>query len=208
MAQPGTRSASRATDAAIANDRVGLDGPFDPAWLTLRPFAARYAAVVAGWVNDEDDLFRLAPGTRSPLTAAKVVAWTSNGGCGWLLAADGRTRVSGYAELNSIDHDPGALWLGHLILDPDARGRGWGHRLVSSLVSQAFGPMAASAIVLVVFPDNEPAIRCYQRAGFRVRREESHRFRGRRRHRMLRMELVNPNPQTRPSVRLDPACGV
>ena len=56
--------------------------------------------------------------------------------------------------------------------------------------------MAASAIVLVVFPDNQPAIRCYERAGFSVQRKEVHRFRSRQRHRMLRMELVNPNPIT------------
>lgn len=174
-----------------------LDPTMKPTRLALGAFDRRYAPLVARWVQGEDALFRLAPGTPAPLTAAKVVGWTSTGDCPWLLWAAGEQEPCGYAELNTIKSNPGALWLGHLLLRSDVRGRGWGHRFVRGLVAQAFEQMAASAIALVVFPDNEPAIRCYEQVGFTVRRKEVHRFRSRQRHRMLRMELVNPNPITR-----------
>ena len=171
-----------------------LDPTMKPSWLSLGAFDKLYAPLVAGWVQGEEALFRLAPGTPSPLTAAKVVGWTSKGGCAWLLWGAGQQEPCGYAELNTMESSPSALWLGHLLLRADVRGQGWGHRFVGFLVDQAFQQMAASAIVLVVFPDNQPAIRCYERMGFGVKRKEVHRFRGRQRHRMLRMELVNPNP--------------
>ncbi len=165
--------------------------------LTLRSFDKLFGPLVAGWVQGEDALFCLAPGTAPPLTAAKVVGWTSDGDCPLLLWAAGQQEPCGYAELNTMESNPGALWLGHLLLRSEVRGQGWGHRFVRCLMEQAFEQMAASGIVLVVFPDNEPAIRCYKRVGFTVQREEVHRFRGPQRDRMLRMELLNPNPITR-----------
>ncbi|MCH7703240.1 MAG: GNAT family N-acetyltransferase [Planctomycetes bacterium] len=173
-----------------------LDPTMKPSPLSLGAFDKLYAPLVAGWVQGAEALFRLAPGTPPPLTAAKVVGWTSTGGCPWLLWAVGQQEPCGYAELNPMESNPEALWMGHLLLRSDVRGQGWGHRFVRCLVDQAFDQMAASAIVLVVFPDNQPAIRCYERAGFSVQRKEVHRFRSRQRHRMLRMELVNPNPIT------------
>ena len=197
-----TESDCLMNNAMSADGLPVLDTTKKPGRLSLCAFDKLYAPLVAGWVQGEEALFSLAPGTLAPLTAAKVVGWTSKGGCPWLLWVDGEQEPVGYAELNPMESNPSALWLGHLLLRSDARGQGWGHRFVRCLVDQAFEQMAASAIVLVVFPDNEPAIRCYERVGFSAVRREVHRFRGRHRHRMLRMELVNPNPTT--GMRLNP----
>lgn len=159
--------------------------------VALRPFDKLYAPMVARWVDGEAELFQLAPGTQPPLTAAKVVGWTSTGACPLLLWAENDQDPCGYAELNGVSGNPDTLWLGHLLLRPDLRGQGWGGRFVELLVAQAFERMGATSLVLVVFPENEPAIRCYLGHGFVVRREEFHRFAGRKRHRMLRMELAH-----------------
>ena len=82
------------------------------------------------------------------------------------------------------------MWIGHCILDPAVRGRGFGERFVHALLSRAFGALGVQAVVLVVFPDNVAAIRCYRKNGMIITgREEKHFKTTRRRHEFLRMAI-------------------
>ena len=110
----------------MSPDASSIMGPTSkPSRLSLRPFDKLFGPLVAGWVQGEDALFRLAPGTAPPLTAAKVGGWTSDGDCPLLLWAAGQQEPCGYAELNTMESNPGVLWLGHLLLRPELRGQGW-----------------------------------------------------------------------------------
>ena len=52
------------------------------------------------------------------------------------------------------------------IFDPAYRGAGVGTFAVRTLCDTAFGELGLSRVELGVYPDNAPAIRCYERCGF------------------------------------------
>jgi len=156
----------------------------------LQPFDLRHAALIAGWVETDEELRWVAPSSRPPLTAEKVAAWPRPGGRAFSLVPHGAEDPVGYGELNPMRYTPDTLWLGHLIVAPDQRCRGTGQLLVRGLLSEAFGRFSAERALLVVFPDNEVAIRCYRRVGFRIVGEECHRFGNTGpRHRLYRLEI-------------------
>ncbi len=133
--------------------------------LTLTPFSADHARVIAAWVASPAELFHLAPQTSPPLTPAKVLAWREAGGCPLLLAGlDGQPLA--YAELNPMPRDPDQNWLGHVVVAPAVRGRGLGTAFLRLLLNEAFLHRAMRRVSLVVFPDNRAAIRCYEKVGF------------------------------------------
>jgi ribosomal protein S18 acetylase RimI-like enzyme len=202
VAMPGTWTVlSRGKTMTAATSQL--------AGFTLKPFKARWAATVAGWVTDVTELRLLAPGTPWPLNAGKVTGWLKPGGRAMMLVS-GSVESSntaaysavgeavsepfgtpiGYGELNPMSGHSEQLWLGHVILRPDWRGRGWGELLVRSLVGTAWHMGRVRKIALVVFPENTAAIECYLRAGFRSIREEQHQFTPDQSPiRLLRMEM-------------------
>lgn len=156
----------------------------------LRGFDRLYAPMVAAWVHTPDELFFLAPGTAPPLTAAKVVAWTRPTDRPLLLFEGDSPVPSGYAELNPLSGSTRAVWIGHVLVDPARRGRGLGQCLTNLLLAEAFRSPQTDRVVMLVVPDNEPAMRCYQACGFTMVGKEHHRFGPRRRQTtMIRMEI-------------------
>jgi RimJ/RimL family protein N-acetyltransferase len=159
--------------------------------LQLRPFDPLYASAVASWVRGEAELLWLAPGTAWPLTAAKVVGWTRPTDRPVLLFEGAQCLPCGYAELNPLRDLKTQLWIGHLVIDPTRRGGGLGQRFTRMLLAEAFAAPWVERAVMIVFPDNEAALRCYEACGFRVTRREQHRFPPHRRHHsLLRMEIT------------------
>jgi len=75
--------------------------------------------------------------------------------------ADG--RVAGYA-LASVAADEGEIL--NLAVDPEARRRGLGHRLLEAMLAM-FRREGVAAVYLEVRPSNAEALRLYQAAGFR-----------------------------------------
>lgn len=157
---------------------------------TLRPFDPSFAQELAGWVTDEEQLRWLAPGTDPPLTAAKVLGWERELGLPWLLFANDEPRPIGYGELNSMPKDQRSLWLGHVIVRRDCRGKGYGRLLTKALLDIAFDEMRCRCVSLIVFPQNVAAVKCYLQAGFRTVGDEYHRFGGRdSKYRLLRLQI-------------------
>ena len=133
----------------------------------LRPFSSDRAAEVAGWANTPADLFVLAPATPPPLTAEKVRAWTSERDSPLLLWPVRGAAPVGYAELNVMAHDARNLWIGHFIVPRPLRGQGIGHIFMQHLLQRAFEENRAHSVNLVVFPENEIAVHCYLKCGWR-----------------------------------------
>lgn len=132
----------------------------------------------------------MAPSTSLPLTANKVITWKRPGGRALVLIHAGDSRPLGYGELNPLRADPAHLWLGHVIVRPDQRGRGAGQALVRALLEFAAERLFARNVSLIVFPENKAAIKCYRRVGFSIAGEEYHRFGGvGPRHRFLRLDI-------------------
>ena len=161
--------------------------------LCLRPFDPLYAAEIAQWVQTEDQLRWLAPSTVWPLTAAKVVGWKKPDGEAFLLTREGDSRPVGYGELNPMRGRADHLWLGHVVVRPDQRGRGTGQTLVRALLDRAFDQLFAAGVSLIVFPDNGAALQCYRHVGFTVVGEEWHQFgHAGPKQRLLRLDIAAP----------------
>lgn len=158
-------------------------------WSALSHFDPLFAPTIASWPRNKSELMWLAPGTRAPLTAAKVVGWAKPGGYRLLYWAGGPTPA-GYAEVNPMHGMRGQWWIGHFVIDPNLRGRGLGRRFFHELVRIAFESLAAEQMLLVVFPENEAAIRCYEHGGMTVEGREQKRFANtRQRYTFLRMAM-------------------
>ncbi len=164
-----------------------------PSSFFLRPFVPSNAATIAGWVETAEQMRWVAPSTKLPLTSEKVIRWKKPGGQAYVLVSGNSSESSeimAYGELNPMRQVPTDLWLGHLIVRPDQRGRGVGKTLVLGLLERAFQRYDAHRVVLVVFPDNRAAIECYCRCGFQIIREERHSFvEDGPKHRLLRLEI-------------------
>lgn len=161
-----------------------------------------YARVIAEWAGDDQQLRWLAPSTDPPLTAEKVMRWVSPGGRAYVMlrtAAAQSTHspqnreILGYAELNRMKTVYRGWWIGHFVVNRAHRGQGLGRLLLDRLLRQAFRRLRGLSVCLIVFPDNQPAVRCYENAGFNCTGEEYHSFRGNPdRERLLRYELTLP----------------
>jgi len=74
--------------------------------------------------------------------------------------------------LQSFEQD-GALFLGQLFVDSALRGRGIGTEVVKALIAE--GTRAGRAVTLGVVKTN-PALRLYERIGFRTTHEDERKF--------------------------------
>jgi len=157
----------------------------------LGPFDPSYAAEIASWVTTPEEAHWLAPATDPPLTEAKVLGWIESGRRPFLFTREEERLPLGYGELNAMRGRVDHLWLGHVVVRPDQRGKGTGGALVAALLAEAFGPQAVTRVSLIVFPDNTAALQCYVRAGFVQVGEEWHRFgRSGPKQRLLRLEIA------------------
>lgn len=154
----------------------------------LEPFNPRYADLVLSWIASPEEAYWIAPRTAPPLTVEEVLQWQAPGHQPFLLYKSGHAEPIGYGELNLLSSLGRRYWLGHLIVDPAHRGRGHGKQLTRLLLRRAFTRHAANEVSLVVFPENRPALLCYEAAGMRPDGYETHELASyNRRVRLLRM---------------------
>ena len=121
------------------------------------------------------------------------MGWKKHGGEAFVVVNGGARLPLAYGEINPMRRSGAQVWLGHVIVRPDRRGQGMGGFLLRALLREAFERRNATSVALIVFPDNQPALRCYQRAGFLLSGEEFHQFGGKGpTHRLLRLEIARP----------------
>ncbi len=162
----------------------------------LVPFVSREAERVASWVLSPIETYWLAPRTAPPIRAQTVRDWRGPGRTQWLLE-DQRGCAVGYGEVNVLHGARREFWLGHLIVNPARRGLGFGAELTRRLLQYARDSLLACRVVLVVFPENQAAIRCYESAGLTADGYETQHFAGYgRRGKLLRMAYQTLRPAT------------
>ncbi len=158
--------------------------------LKLSPFETAHASVVAAWVRDARELLWLAPRTPPPPTPAKVLCWCGPRCSAYVMSSESDPTIRGYGEINRMKQRDDHAWLGHIILRPDLRGTGEGTRFVQLLVDHVFLSGGTERILLIVFPANVAAIRCYLACGFTETKREFHTFQSNTRQEMVRMTLT------------------
>jgi RimJ/RimL family protein N-acetyltransferase len=142
--------------------------------LTLSPFQEDDFAFVLRSIATADELLQWAgPGFDWPLTEDQLRDYRGKGISDperfrQLTAVEG-DRVVGHVEL-TLERKHDLAYIGRVLVAPSERGRGLGTALMSDVVRLAFDELRLHRISLNVFDFNTPAIRCYERVGFR--REE------------------------------------
>lgn len=123
---------------------------------------------VVGWIPDANALYLFTgPRLAWPLTPMQLGETAENPGQSAWMLLDDDGRVVGHFDL-TLDGE-GAL-LGRVLIAPEDRGRGLAHILVAHARNKA-QELGAAQMTLRVIKGNEPAIRTYLQAGFRL--EES-----------------------------------
>ncbi|MBE7175846.1 MAG: GNAT family N-acetyltransferase [Mucilaginibacter polytrichastri] len=94
---------------------------------------------------------------------------SSEGSTLLVAETDGRVIASGYARIQPakpyLKHERYA-YLGFMFVVPEWRGKGLNGKMIDALRKWA-GEKGVEEIRLEVFADNAPAIRAYEKAGFR-----------------------------------------
>jgi RimJ/RimL family protein N-acetyltransferase len=163
------------------------------------------------WMNDPD--LRATLAQRFPMSLAKEADWVERATRGQdpsemlfaicLMQGD---RHIGNCGFEAIDRDNGTATFGIFIGEADCRGQGLGEEAVRTLCRFGFEELRLAKVRLDVYEGN-PAIRTYERVGFRregVLRQEIFRRGGRRD--VIRMGLLVDEliPESRGGARARP----
>jgi RimJ/RimL family protein N-acetyltransferase len=149
----------------------------------LAPFRASDSATLLDWIPDDEFLAQWAgPMFSPPLDLAQLEAFReqaereSQARRLYRLTRTGSREMLGYGELGAIDPQCSSARLSRLLVEPGRRGEGLGLALVDALLSVAFDELALHRVELGVYDFNRGAIRCYEKAGFRIEgtRRECH----------------------------------
>jgi ribosomal protein S18 acetylase RimI-like enzyme len=133
--------------------------------VNLRSFEREHAAVVAGWALSAQEVSLLCGRDAFPFPAELLNSWPKVADdIAQYLLLDGETPI-GYGEL-WLDDEEDEVELARIIVAPGHRGKGFGTRLVQALLDRAV-KLGHSNIFLRVRPGNTPAIRTYERVGFK-----------------------------------------
>jgi RimJ/RimL family protein N-acetyltransferase len=139
--------------------------------MKVAPFEQRYINDILSWIKTEADMIQWAgsifswPLTRKQfrehLKAAKTQYPT--------LYPFGMYRgkeIIGYCEISDYRYKHRSAMLSRVLISPYNRNKGHGEFMVKEVMRLGFSELDLNRIGLGVFDFNEPAIRCYIKAGF------------------------------------------
>ncbi|WP_169337840.1 GNAT family N-acetyltransferase [Propionicicella superfundia] len=130
----------------------------------LEPLTVHTAAEVLAWVSSRRDAVQFAgPDVAWPLTPELLVAGTSGHVPHALRDVDGRLVATG--SLRRTGERVGRI--GRVLVDPAARGRGWGRRMMLALLDRARDLPGIDVVELGVYTFNTAAVALYTDLGFR-----------------------------------------
>jgi len=117
-----------------------------------------------GWdpfESDEDERFRryIETITVPNLSGGRTIGFS-------IVDASSDTPI-GYLSIKGFREDGTTVEVGLAIMDKDYRGRGLGTEALRLAAAYAFDELDIAHLVLTVFPNNTPAIRSYQKVGFK-----------------------------------------
>lgn len=140
--------------------------------LTLVPFTTAHFPLLSAWFESQRDVVQWGgPALTHPLTDDQFEAMLEEGVASpparlcWMVADD--AGFIGHAQL-VFDWQSGSARLSRVAIAPDARGRGLAAPMLRLVIDQAFAFAGIERVSLFVYDFNVPAIRTYERLGFRM----------------------------------------
>lgn len=140
--------------------------------LRLRPYKKCDAEKIVSWIKDEESFMKWSAGRLGayPLSAKDLNAhygsYADNDGFFEMSMLDGNS-LCGHLIMRFTDEQKRCLRFGFVVVDDSVRGKGYGRAMIKLAFKFAFELLAASEVSIMVFENNLPAIRCYEKAGFR-----------------------------------------
>ncbi|NLK07848.1 MAG: GNAT family N-acetyltransferase [Firmicutes bacterium] len=138
--------------------------------VVLRALRSSDFAKIVQWTRDPD-VGKFMDDDGSPETLADCQQWygkiRSNRLSRHLIIAVKNGKAIGDIELDHITWRSKEAELRIRIGEKDYRGKGYGAEAITVLLIHAFNQMGLSEIYLRVSGDNLPAIRCYEKVGFK-----------------------------------------
>ncbi|MCR4949814.1 MAG: GNAT family N-acetyltransferase [Solobacterium sp.] len=149
--------------------------------IRIRPYKPCDAETILSWCRDEET-FQMWGGSHLgsfPLSAEQMnhKYFSENGGCAeadnfFPMTAFDDGQMIGHFIIRYVNEDCRTLRFGWVIVDDTLRGKKYGQRMLQLGLKYAFEILGADRVTIGVYETNEPAYRCYLRAGFRLCTEE------------------------------------
>lgn len=110
-----------------------------------------------------------------PLTREDLEAFLEKnaeewGGFAYVATEDNGKPIGFFLYSTNVKDNSG--FLAFIVLDQELRGKGYGVQMIKLALKYAFDITGVESVQLNVFQDNTAAMRCYEKAGLRVRRVE------------------------------------
>lgn len=143
----------------------------------LRPYKPSDAWELLRWWNgaDEESFLKWSAGQFSfPLTIEQLdeyfSRWCLKEEGGFLMTAlDSEGKPAGHFILRLLDYEAESVRIGFIVVDPAARGKGYGRQMISQALRYVFDVLGMKRVSLGVFENNPQAKACYEAAGFLVK---------------------------------------
>lgn len=139
--------------------------------LTIRPITETDYAAILRWNTGKDEayLFQWAGFTayRHPLTEEQIARQAEKETVQIFMVFNDETPI-GTMELSDIDPLAKTGRICRVLFSEEARGKGYGEAALRLLIRHALENWGLRSFSLRVFCYNIPAIRCYEKLGFRV----------------------------------------
>jgi len=131
----------------------------------LVPFRPEDAEKVMSWIDSGETLQYLCGDDTWPPAEDLLASWQKADAASYLLLAD--RRPVAYAEIWDRPLEQAAE-IGHLLVDPARRGRGYGTLMLRLLVERAAHHPRVRRVVLNFHHGDETVLGCYLKAGFEL----------------------------------------
>lgn len=152
--------------------------------MRLRPYRVTDAECIGDWINNElVNAYWCANTLPYPFDAQAFEQKRLEGERQWsnscFIATDDTGKQLGYFHM-SIDDADNSAFLGFVIVDSRCRGKGYGYEMIRLAKKYAFEIANVSKAKIAVFDENEAALKCYQRNGFKIveHQEDAFTFQG------------------------------
>ena len=142
--------------------------------MRLRPYKPSDARYVVSWWDgvDEESFIKWSCGKFAyPLTMEQMEAhfrhWCLDEENGWLMTAlDEKGVPVGHFIMRLADYEVESIRFGFIVVDPNARGKGYGKEMIRLALKYAFEVLGMKCATLGVFENNPSAKACYEAVGF------------------------------------------
>lgn len=134
----------------------------------LSPIDPDNYAIFATWVNDiESSLGMIFLSSIIGEQGEKEAMAKLRDGLNFAIVDSSTDKVIGTCGIPSIDERNRHCEVGIFIGDPEKRQKGYGTEAMSLLLEFAFSILNLHSVALRVYSFNKPAIRCYEKCGFK-----------------------------------------